>query len=275
MRNLPSTNARYWATIVSACCIGETLGDFISRGLKLGYGIGSIGLFVLFALVLLVETKARVKNEARYWTAVVITSTTGTTMADFTSRTLKLGYAAASAVFIVVLAGLFYTAHRTAPPPSAKPSLLPEIDIDPPRDGAKDGVLPRVDIAAPPRSTLLADAVYWILILVVSTFGTTMGDFVSDGLGFGPGKGSLMLGGLLAVVLVIELLAKTPNQIRYWIAIVITSTVGATFGDFLTKEDGLELGYGVGTAVLFGAFFLVLIVGRLLDKRGAPAKAAQ
>ena len=275
MRNLPSTNARYWATIVSACCIGETLGDFISRGLKLGYGLGSIGLFVLFGLVLLVEMKAKVKNEGRYWTAVVITSTTGTTMADFTSRTLKLGYAAASAVFIVVLAVLFYTAHRTAPPASTKPPFLPEIDLDPPRDGEKEGLLPRVDIAAPARSTLLADAVYWILILVVSTFGTTMGDYVSDGLGLGPGKGSLLLGGLLVVVLVVELLAKTPNQIRYWIAIVITSTVGATFGDFLTKEDGLELGYGLGTAVLSTVFLLILILGRFFGRRAIPAPAAQ
>ncbi len=273
MRNLPSTNARYWATIVSACCIGETLGDFISRGLKLGYGLGSIGLFVLFALVLFVELRAHVKNEMRYWTAVVITSTTGTTLADFTSRSLKLGYAVASALLIVLLAGLFYTAHRTAPKPSAKPPLLPEIDLDAPRVGGKDGILPRVDIEAPTRSTLLADAVYWLLILVVSTFGTTMGDFVSDGLELGPGKASLILGGLLVVVLVVELLAKTPNQIRYWTAIVITSTVGATFGDFLTKDDGLKLGYGPGTAVLLTVFLVILIGGHFLGRRATPAKA--
>jgi uncharacterized membrane-anchored protein len=102
-----------------------------------------------------------------------------------------------------------------------------------------------------------------------------MGDYVSDGLGLGPGKGSLLLGGLLVVVLVVELLAKTPNQIRYWIAIVITSTVGATFGDFLTKEDGLELGYAVGTAVLLGVFLLILIVGRLVERRAIAAPAPQ
>jgi uncharacterized membrane-anchored protein len=273
VRNLPSTNARYWATIVSACCIGETLGDFISHGLKLGYAAGSAALFVLFAVVLFVELRAKVKNEARYWTAVVITSTTGTTMADFTSRTLKLGYAAASAGFIVVLAILFYVAHRSAPPASAKPPLLPEIDLDARGDEGKAGVLPSVDIESPPRSTLLADAIYWILILVVSTFGTTMGDYVSDGLGLGPGKGSILLGGLLVVVLTVELLAKTPNQIRYWTAIVITSTVGATFGDFLTKDDGLDLGFGVGTAVLFTAFLLIVIVGRLVARRAIPAPA--
>ena len=270
MRNLPSTNARYWATIVSACCIGETLGDFISHGLKLGYAVGSAGLFVLFATVLFVELRAKVKNEARYWTAVVITSTTGTTMADFTSRTLKLGYAVASAGFIVVLAVLFYVAHRSSAPASSKPPLLPAIDIE---GGGKAGILPSVDIESPARSTLLADAIYWILILVVSTFGTTMGDYVSTGLGLGSGKGSLVLGGLLAVVLTVELLAKTPNQIRYWTAIVITSTVGATFGDFLTKDDGLGLGFAVGTAVLFAAFLLIVVVGRLAARRAVPAPA--
>jgi uncharacterized membrane-anchored protein len=50
---------------------------------------------------------------------------------------------------------------------------------------------------------------------------------------------------------------------------VITSTVGATFGDYLTKDDGLNLGYGVGTAVLVTVFLLILILGHLFGRRAS------
>src|SRR6185369_8697735 len=97
MRTVPATDARYWATILIACTMGETAGDFVSHGLKLGYGLGSVALAALFVVVMVLELRAKVPNEARYWTAIVITSTTGTTLADFVTRSLKLGYGGGTA----------------------------------------------------------------------------------------------------------------------------------------------------------------------------------
>ena len=76
--------------------MGETAGDFVSFGLKFGYGWASCTLLALLVAVLIIEAKAKAPNEARYWTMIVVMSTTGTAMADFLTRSLKLGYARGS-----------------------------------------------------------------------------------------------------------------------------------------------------------------------------------
>lgn len=272
MRNLPSTDARYWASAISACTIGETLGDYISHSLKLGYGLGSVGLIVVFTIVMVIELRAHVANEARYWTALIITSTTGTTMADFTTRSLNLGYkrgSVAIAAVMLVLLFLWRKSSAMAAAPASTDSVLPHVDVSKPGDSA---VLPHAEIKAP-KTSFAADALYWFTLLLVATFGTTMGDFCSSeqGLDLGAKKATLLLGLLLAAVLAVELLAKTKNRARYWSAFVIASTVGATFGDYLTKEDGLHLGNGLGTLCIAAVFAATIVVGKVFPARRAAA----
>ncbi len=215
--------------------MGETAGDFVSFGLKFGYAWASCLLVTLLVIALAIEVRAHVPNEARYWTTIVIMSTTGTALADFLMRTLKLGYARGSALLITLFAVIYFIERRR-----------------------------QIDTTMQTRSVPETDAFYWAGILVASTFGTAMGDFVSNVLGLGFGGGSLLLGGLLAVVLIVEFRAKVSNKPRYWTALVIASTIGATTGDFLTKENGLNLGYGWGSAVLIAAFAMVFFIGRCL-----------
>ena len=262
MTTTNSTKAIYWATILSACTMGETAGDFLSFGLKFGYGWASCTLVVLLVIALVAEARAKVPNEARYWTTIVIMSTTGTAFADFITRTLKLGYGRGSA-FLTALFAVIYLLERLFKKTGllntsqAKASVLPHIHID----ATSKSVLPQININPHTRILPATDAFYWAAILVASTFGTTMGDFVSDVLGFGFGRGSLFLGSLLAIVLFVEFRSKVSNKPRYWTALVITSTMGATTGDFLTKPDALNLGYGWGAAVLIAVFSAIFFIG--------------
>jgi uncharacterized membrane-anchored protein len=273
MRALPNTDARYWATILVACSMGETAGDFVSHELHLGYGLGSIVLIALFSMVMVMELRAAMPNEARYWTAVIITSTTGTTLADFVTRSLKLGYGWGTAALVAVLGLVFLVWRKRSPAPAASTSesVLPHVEIGAPAPGS---VLPHAEVGAQAKGGPTTDARYWAAILVISTIGTTLGDFVSDGLGVGAGRGALLLGALLAIVLIVEARAKVASEPRYWTAIVLTSTIGATSGDYLTKDDGLDLGFAVGSAILAALFVVVLLVGRFLARRPA-APAAQ
>ena len=50
----PRSDGFYWATILAACIMGETLADFLSHGpMELGYGMASLvlGAGVILALV--------------------------------------------------------------------------------------------------------------------------------------------------------------------------------------------------------------------------------
>ncbi|MCE9626006.1 MAG: hypothetical protein K8R69_11250 [Deltaproteobacteria bacterium] len=225
-------DARYWTRILGACTMGETFGDYLSRGLHLGYGLGSLGLICLFAFVMALERRSKTPNEARYWVAIVVTSTTGTTMADFVTRTLKLGYGGGTALLLILLGAIFLLWPRRRAEGNSEIMGLPS-----------------------------TDARYWTGILVVSTLGTTLGDFASDGLGLGSARAALALGALFVAVLMVEYRAKVSSEARYWTAIVLASTIGATTGDFLTKDDGLNLGYGLGSAILVGVFAVVYVAG--------------
>jgi uncharacterized membrane-anchored protein len=243
---MKNQNALYWVTILSACTMGETAGDFLSFGMSLGYGLSSIILIALLIVVLILEAKAKVQNEARYWTTIVVMSTTGTAMADFLTRTLKLGYGGGSTLLTAVFVVIYFIGQKT------KKTKTTSVETP----------IPHIKINNQVKSLPETDALYWAAILVASTFGTTMGDFVADVLGFGFAMGTIFLGSLLLIVLFFEFKAKVTNKPRYWTALVITSTIGATFGDFLTKEDGLNLGYARGMAIVVGAFVLIYLIGR-------------
>ncbi len=77
---------------IVATTLGETLGDFISMTLNLGYTVG-IAITLAFFLVALF-TQLTVKNyiPAIYWLVIIGTTTLGTEISDFIDRTLHLGY---------------------------------------------------------------------------------------------------------------------------------------------------------------------------------------
>jgi uncharacterized membrane-anchored protein len=251
----------YWVTILSACTMGETAGDYLSFGLKLGYGWSAVILSSVLLIVLVIEAMAKTQNEYRYWITVIIMSTTGTAFADFLTRTLALGYAKGSALLItlfvlIYLAERFYKSNKRAASKAGQKNVFDSVD-----DDIKTIGIPKTD------------AFYWVSILVASTFGTTMGDFTSDVLGLGFGGGALFLGALLLIVLIVDYRLKVAGVALYWTALVIASTIGATTGDFLTKEDALDLGYGLGSAILITILILIFFIRYRLTP-AKPAKAA-
>lgn len=227
------SDAWYWLTITAGCTMGETMGDFLSHGpMQLGYGLSSLLLSVLVVAALIIERAAKARSDVRYWTTIVVMSTAGTTMADFVSRTLHFGYQWSSLLMIVLFAAVFTAWKRSGPPPAEK--------------------------AAMPAT----DARYWAAIMVASTAGTTFGDALSNGTAIGFGGGAAVLVALLLAVLFWEHHAARRSEARYWAALMIASTIGATSGDFLTKDEGLGLGYFKGTALLILVFVVILSAAR-------------
>jgi uncharacterized membrane-anchored protein len=90
-------------------------------------------------------------------------------------------------------------------------------------------------------------------ILFSNTLGTALGDYLADDSGLGFAGGALLIGGLLAVVVVLVFVTKISRVLLFWIAFVLTRPFGATLGDFLTKakdKGGLDFGTIGSSAVL-------------------------
>ncbi|WP_245617292.1 hypothetical protein [Amycolatopsis taiwanensis] len=116
-------------------------------------------------------------------------------------------------------------------------------------------------------------ALFWAVVLGTSMVGTEISDLLDRGPGDGSepngvgyGWGAIILTGLLAVIFVVwwrtgqsydvENIASRKGEILYWMAILVSNTLGTASGDWLSDDTGL----GFGNAFLVIAGIMVLIV---------------
>jgi len=124
-------------------------------------------------------------------------------------------------------------------------------------------------------STRRGEIFYWTAILFSNTVGTALGDSLADNSGLGFAGGALLIGGILAVVLLAYYFTKLSPILLLWVALVLTRTFGATFGDLLTKtrEHG-GLGFGTqGSSLILTSVLVVLIVYTMIASKRSPLQS--
>jgi uncharacterized membrane-anchored protein len=244
MKRLPPITLGYWIMIISANTIGESGGDLISQTFGLGYGASTIALIGLFILAALVAVMTRSQHPAIYWTVIILSSTAGTTMSDYVTRTLGLGYGWGTLAILATMAVIF----------AAWRWVAPRQHIDDPLNPA-------------------TESLYWAAILTSSTLGTAFGDFISNGTPLGFGGGTIVLVAALALIAALWAFTPLSRDVCYWLAIVVTHPLGATMGDYLTKEEGFDLGNFKATVIL-SAVFLAIVVARFAATRRTQLPAS-
>jgi uncharacterized membrane-anchored protein len=245
---LPAINAAFWVMKICATTLGETAGDLLSMTMNVGYAVSSMILISAFGLSLVSQLFAKRYHPALYWTVILTTSTAGTTMSDYMDRTLGLGYAKGTAILITILLCIFaFWRFSTG-----------SLSVDHVRSRK-------------------VELLYWIAILFSNTLGTALGDFLADSSGLGFMGGALLIGGLLALVLVLTFFTRISRVLLFWVAFVLTRPFGATVGDVLTKskeKGGLNLGTIGSSAVLGGILVALVIWATVQEQKRLSAAAA-
>jgi uncharacterized membrane-anchored protein len=163
-----------------------------------------------------------------FWIMKIAATTLGETAGDLLAQTMKVGYAASSAILIA----LFLL------------SLVTQL-----------------------KARGFHPALYWTVILSTSTAGTTMSDFMNRTAGLGYLNGTLVLSTALAAVFLVWKLSRYPfdvtrvtglrGELLYWTAILFSNTLGTSLGDFLA--DDTHLGFGGGALLISGLLALIAI----------------
>jgi uncharacterized membrane-anchored protein len=200
--------------------------------MNIGYAESSIILVGLFLAILVAQLVSKKYYPLLYWSAILSTSTAGTTMSDYMDRTLGLGYAKGSIILITLLLAIFAIWRFSEQSLSV--------------DNIK---------------TLKVELLYWITILFSNTLGTALGDFLSDNSGLGFSGGAALIGGLLGLVVVANFCSKLSKVLLFWVAFVLTRPFGATLGDLLTKP--IHTG-GIGLGTIGSSLVLASILGFLI-----------
>jgi uncharacterized membrane-anchored protein len=229
---VPEVTLGFWIIKILATTLGETGGDTVSMTMDLGYLTGTA--IFLSALVVLVgiQIAARKFHPFLYWTVIVASTTAGTTMADFATRSLGIGYTGGSLILFVclmVVLGLWYW-------------WLGSISVETVNK-------PKVE------------AFYWAAITFSQTLGTALGDWIADA-GLGYEGGAVVFAAGLAVVAAVYYWTNVSRVLLFWLAFILTRPLGATVGDLLdkpTEQGGLALSRPIASAVI-----AVLMIGLIL-----------
>jgi uncharacterized membrane-anchored protein len=240
LSKVPAVTLGFWTIKVLATTLGETGGDSVSMTMDLGYLVGT-AIFLAILLVLAAwQIAARRFHPFLYWATIIASTTAGTTMADYATRSMGIGYTGGSALLLgCVLASL-----------AAWYLSLDSISVDSVR-------------------TRRAETFYWVTITFSQTLGTALGDWAADTGGLGYGGGALLFGSALLVLAALYFWPRVDRVLLFWAAFILTRPLGATVGDFLDKpvaDGGLAFSRLIASAVL-AAVILVLIL--VLPQRAA------
>ncbi|MFD1612446.1 hypothetical protein ACFSCW_11605 [Sphingomonas tabacisoli] len=256
---VPAVTLGFWIIKILATTLGETGGDTVSmtwlgettpdaaQSPWNGYLVGSAIFLTIFVVLAAWQIRTRRFHPFLYWATIIASTTAGTTMADFATRSLGIGYTGGSALlFALVLASL-----------AAWKTTTGSISVETVRT---------------PR----AEAFYWLTITFSQTLGTALGDWAADTGGLGYGGGALLFGAALVVIAGLWFWTSANRVALFWAAFILTRPLGATVGDFLDKpldHGGLAFSRPVASAVLAVAILVLILV--LPQRAGRhPEKAA-
>lgn len=251
MTKVPAVTLGFWIIKILCTTLGETGGDTVSMtwlgettseagqsGLN-GYVVGTAIFGALLAILVFVQIRARRFNPWLYWATIVASTTAGTTLADFCTRSLGIGYAGGSLLlFGSVLLALFAW-YRTLGSVS-------------------------VNTITGPRQEIF----YWVTITFSQTLGTALGDWAADG-GLGYSGAALLFGAGLLVLAALYYWTQVSRVILFWAAFILTRPLGATVGDFFDKpmaKGGLDISRPIASLAL--AVVIVALIAILPQRAG-------
>lgn len=245
LTKVPAVTLGFWIIKILATTLGETGGDAVSMswlgettseagqsGLN-GYLIGTAIFGLLLVALVWIQIRARRFNAWLYWATIIASTTAGTTLADFSTRSLGIGYPGGSLLLLGCVLLSLFAWHRTLGSVS-------------------------VDTVTGPRQELF----YWVTITFSQTLGTALGDWVADG-SLGYSGAALLFGGALAVTAALYFWTGVSRVFLFWAAFILTRPLGATVGDILDKpvgKGGLDFSRPLATAVLAAAIILLIVM---------------
>lgn len=215
LSKVPELTLIFWVIKILATTLGETAGDALSMSMNLGYLLSTAIFAAIFLVAVIAQIKAKQFHPYLYWATIIATTTVGTTLADYATRSLGIGYTGGSALLFGLLLASLLVWYKS---------------------------LGSVSITT--LSSPKAEMFYWVTIMFSQTLGTALGDWTADTAGLGYLGAALIFGGLLAVVAGANFFTTLSKTLLFWTAFIITRPLGAVVGDFLDKpitQGGIAL----------------------------------
>jgi uncharacterized membrane-anchored protein len=234
LSKVPALTLIFWVIKILATTLGETAGDALSMSMNLGYLLSTLIFAGLFFIAVTAQIRAIKFHPFLYWATIIATTTVGTTLADFATRSLGIGYTGGSTLLFALLLvslGVWYKAMGS--------------------------------VSVSTLNSSRAEMFYWVTIMFSQTLGTALGDWTADTAGLGYLGGALIFGGVLVVVVAAHYFTNLSKTFLFWSAFIVTRPLGAVVGDFLDKPvsaGGLALSRYSASATLIIVIITCILI---------------
>jgi uncharacterized membrane-anchored protein len=250
---VPEVTLGFWIIKILATTLGETLGDSVTMTwlkadvmVNSGYLVGSAIFLSALIVLVAVQISAKRFHPFLYWSVIVASTTAGTAVADFATRSLGIGYTGGSLILFACLMTVLASWYRS------------------------EGSI-SVDTVSTPR----VEAFYWAAITFSQSLGTALGDWIAD-TGLGYGGGALVFGAGLAVIAALYYWTSVSRVLLFWAAFILTRPLGATLGDLLDKpldHGGLALSRLIASVVIAAMMIgLILLIPQRAGSHPTPSQ---
>jgi uncharacterized membrane-anchored protein len=242
---VPQVTLLFWIIKILATTLGETGGDAVTmswlgettpEAKGTGYLIGTAIFGVIFAAAVVAQITAKKFHPFLYWVTIVATTTVGTTLADYWTRSLGIGYTGGSTILLIlVISSLLIWRWSTG------------------------------SISIETVNTPTVEIFYWVTIMFSQTLGTALGDWVADTNEMGYVGAAAVFGGLLLLTAVLYYFTSISRVILFWAAFILTRPLGAVVGDFLDKphaQGGLALSRYTASLALLAVITVLILIFR-------------
>jgi uncharacterized membrane-anchored protein len=225
LSKVPALSIVFWVIKILATTLGETEGDALSMSMDLGYLVSTFIFATIFLVAITIQINAKQFSPFLYWLTIITTTTVGTTLADFATRSLGIGYTGGSGLLLILLLASLAIWHQS----------LGSVSVN-------------------FINSTKAELFYWVTIMFSQTLGTALGDWTADTAGLGYIGAAFIFGGLLAAIVGAYYFTKLSRTLLFWSAFILTRPFGAVVGDFLDKPlsaGGLALSrYSASTVLI-------------------------
>jgi uncharacterized membrane-anchored protein len=257
LTKVPAVTLGFWIIKILATTFGETAGDSVSMSWlgettpnaatsfwQSGYLIGTAIFATILVILVAAQIAAKKFHPMLYWATIIASTTAGTTMADFATRSMGIGYPGGSLLLLTSVLISLAVWHKAL-------GTISVSSVHEPR----------------------AEIYYWVTITFSQTLGTALGDWIADGpLGY---LGSaVVFGGLLALLALAYYRTSINRVALFWAAFILTRPLGAVVGDFLDKpvaKGGLELSRA-GASLALGIAIIALVY--FIPQRAAESRSS-
>jgi len=244
---VPEITILFWIVKLLTTAGGEATSDFLGDHNQMVGAVVEVGVF---AVALWWQFRTRRYEAGPYWLLAFAIAIFGTGVSGTLHVAVGVPYAGTTALWAVVLAGIFWQWYRS------------------------EGTLSIHSITTRRRETY-----YWATVFATFALGTALGDLTATSFNLG----FLTSGILFSVVILVPLAAwrlGLDSVVAFWCAYVVTRPLGASFADYISKPhklSGADFGDGRTTIVFIAAVaaLVVFLVATKPDVQGSPGDVAR